>query len=187
MAAPAAAAAPRTNVRQYNIVTGGLGGAATGFVRMNNMKTNLDYYANSTLPYALIFSKGDFTSQQYQTRENTKSLYAVLLEPLQYYSHVPGLAEADVRDACVAAPVMPPGALVPLFWDNTISFLTVSVNAQNVRRLLTIRPELCVDEAPDSPPPQDNHGGLIPPSERRRVDLKVLLQALHKAQQPCYV
>jgi hypothetical protein len=141
----------------------------------------LDYYANSTLPYALIFSKGDFTSQQYRTRENTKSLYAVLLKPLQYYSHVPGLAEADVRDACVAAPVMPPGTLVPLYWDNTISFLMVSVNAQNVRRLLTIRPELCVDEAPDSPPPQDNHRGFITPSERRRVDLKVLLEALDQA------
>jgi hypothetical protein len=91
MVAPAAAAAPPgTNVRQYNIVTGGLGGAATGMVRMDDMKTNLDYYANSTLPYALIFSKGDFTSKHYVTGENIKSLYAVLLEPLQYYSHVPG-------------------------------------------------------------------------------------------------
>ena len=183
MAAPAAAAAPPgTNVRQYNIVTGGLGGAATGMVQMDDMRTNLDYYANSTLPYALIFSKGDFTSKHYVTGENIKSLYAVLLAPLQYYSHEPGLAEAVVRAACVAAPVMPPGTLVPLYWDNTISLLTVSVNAQNVRRLLTIRPELCVDAAPDSPPPQDNHGGLIIPSERRRFDLKVLLEALHKAQ-----
>ena len=174
MAAPPAP--PGMNVRQYNIVMGGLDGAATGTLRMQDLLTNMDYYAGTRLPCALLFSKGDFTSEHYITGPNVKSLYAVFLQSLQYLSHASGLPEATVRAACVLATARPSGTIIRLDWGNTVSFLRANGTLQ------TIRPEECGVQAPDSPPPQDRHGGVVPASERRRVELQGLLRALSQVE-----
>ena len=157
--------ADRPFTRQYDVFMGGLNGVPAALLPMSVMQTNENYIIPHGFPFAMLFSRGGFLTDDAQAGRREKTLMAVFLRPLKVCAHPAGIGGGDLRRLLEDEEYLCAGNMVQLRWGHTFSVQMVFAG-QRVR-VLTLRAELCasvdvaedggaadlVPEAPDSPPP----------------------------------